>query len=52
MTKKTPLVTETVNFTLELLAFQSRHLNGAHSISVVKLLCACNVIEITLGLIF
>ena len=32
------VVIETVNFTIELLAFQNRHLNYSHSISGIKLL--------------
>ena len=32
-----PLAIETINFTTESLAFQDRHLNGAHSISDLKL---------------
>ena len=34
--KETPLVVETINFTIESLAFQDRHLNGALSISDIK----------------
>ena len=35
--KETPLVIQGTNFTIELLALQSRHLNGTHSISDIKL---------------
>ena len=34
--KETPLVVETINFTIESLAFQDRHLNGALSIWDIK----------------
>ena len=37
--KETPLVTETINFTIDSLASQNRYLNGAHSISDIKLPC-------------
>ena len=33
-----PLVIETINSAIELLAFQNRQLNGSHSISDIKLL--------------
>ena len=31
------IVIETINFTIESLAFQNRHLNSTHSISDIKL---------------
>ena len=34
--KETPLVVETINFTIESLAFQDRQLNGALSIWDIK----------------
>ena len=37
--KETPLVIETIKFTIESLAFQKRRLNGAHSISDTKVPC-------------
>ena len=37
---QTPLAIESINVTTESLAFQSRHLNGAHSISDLKLPCS------------
>ena len=46
--KEIPLVIETINFTTESLTIQNRHLNGAHSISDIKIpwfdtpqLCNC-----------
>ena len=35
--KETPLVTEIINFIKDSLAFQNRHLKGAHFISNIKL---------------
>ena len=35
--RETSLVTEIINFTIETLVFEKRHLNGAHSISDIKL---------------
>ena len=35
--KVTPLVTEIINFINDSLAFQNRHLKGAHFISNIKL---------------
>ena len=35
--KETPLVVEFVNFAIQLLIFQNRLLNDAHSISDIKL---------------
>ena len=37
--KETPLVIETNNFTVESLGLQNRQLNGAHSVSDIKLPC-------------
>ena len=37
--KEAPLIIESINFITESLAFQIRHLNGAHSISNIKLPC-------------
>ena len=39
VSQKTPLVKEIINFAIQSLVFQSRLLNGAHSISDIKLPC-------------